>query len=206
MLDAAIGVPGIFVLLLLGAPYVDRSPKGVGKWFSRDRLLALGLHLVQGLHARVQQIDSKRVAVAMMADLVEWNKVLIESRRITITAAPGDQAVRQRFKDNAKAVQAFRGLLLAHAAAASRGRIAGPASAAAPTPRTTVPSARSWARLRWVAGCVHISRFMAGATSSGQRSPSAWAATCSVMAARLSSGRASRASRRAAAAFSRIPG
>jgi quinol-cytochrome oxidoreductase complex cytochrome b subunit len=35
-----IGVPGIFVLLLLGTPYLDRSPKGVGKWFSRDRLLA----------------------------------------------------------------------------------------------------------------------------------------------------------------------
>ncbi|MBK9798115.1 MAG: cytochrome b N-terminal domain-containing protein [Holophagaceae bacterium] len=35
-----IGVPGIFVLLLLVAPYLDRSPKGVGKWFSRDRLLA----------------------------------------------------------------------------------------------------------------------------------------------------------------------
>jgi quinol-cytochrome oxidoreductase complex cytochrome b subunit len=34
-----IGVPTIFVLLLLGAPYLDRSPKGVGKWFSRDRLL-----------------------------------------------------------------------------------------------------------------------------------------------------------------------
>ena len=35
-----IGVPGIFVLLLLGTPYMDRSTKGVGKWFSRDRLLA----------------------------------------------------------------------------------------------------------------------------------------------------------------------
>jgi quinol-cytochrome oxidoreductase complex cytochrome b subunit len=35
-----IGVPTIFVLLLLGAPYLDRSPKGVGKWFSRERLLA----------------------------------------------------------------------------------------------------------------------------------------------------------------------
>ena len=34
-----IGMPTIFVLLLLGTPYVDRSPKGVGKWFSRDRLL-----------------------------------------------------------------------------------------------------------------------------------------------------------------------
>ncbi len=35
-----IGVPGIFVLLLLATPYLDRGPKGVGKWFSRDRLLA----------------------------------------------------------------------------------------------------------------------------------------------------------------------
>ena len=35
-----IGVPGIFVLLLLITPYVDRSPKGVGKWFARERLLA----------------------------------------------------------------------------------------------------------------------------------------------------------------------
>ena len=35
-----IGVPTIFVLMLLGAPYLDRGPGGVGKWFSRDRLLA----------------------------------------------------------------------------------------------------------------------------------------------------------------------
>jgi quinol-cytochrome oxidoreductase complex cytochrome b subunit len=35
-----IGVPTIFVLLLLGTPYLDRGPKGVGKWFSKDRLLA----------------------------------------------------------------------------------------------------------------------------------------------------------------------
>ncbi|HLO67444.1 MAG TPA: cytochrome b N-terminal domain-containing protein [Holophaga sp.] len=35
-----IGVPGIFVGLLLITPYIDRNPKGVGKWFSRDRLLA----------------------------------------------------------------------------------------------------------------------------------------------------------------------
>ena len=35
-----IGVPGIFVLLLLLTPYVDRSPKGVGKWFAKERLLA----------------------------------------------------------------------------------------------------------------------------------------------------------------------
>jgi len=35
-----IGVPGIFMALLLLTPYLDRSPKGVGKWFSKDRLLA----------------------------------------------------------------------------------------------------------------------------------------------------------------------
>ena len=35
-----IGVPGIFVLLLLLTPYVDRDPKGVGRWFAKERLLA----------------------------------------------------------------------------------------------------------------------------------------------------------------------
>jgi len=35
-----IGVPTVFVLLLLAAPYIDRSPKGVGRWFARERLLA----------------------------------------------------------------------------------------------------------------------------------------------------------------------
>jgi quinol-cytochrome oxidoreductase complex cytochrome b subunit len=35
-----VGIPTIFVLLLLLAPYIDRGQKGVGKWFSRERLLA----------------------------------------------------------------------------------------------------------------------------------------------------------------------
>jgi quinol-cytochrome oxidoreductase complex cytochrome b subunit len=35
-----VGVPTIFVLLLLVAPYLDRGPGGVGKWFARERLLA----------------------------------------------------------------------------------------------------------------------------------------------------------------------
>ena len=69
-------------------------------------LLWLGLSQLWALQARVSMIASERAAVALMADLVEWNKVLIESRRITITAAPGDPAVRQRFKDNARAVDA----------------------------------------------------------------------------------------------------
>ncbi|MEQ1948240.1 MAG: cytochrome b N-terminal domain-containing protein [Bryobacteraceae bacterium] len=35
-----VGVPGIYVLLLMITPYIDRSTKGVGKWFSKERLLA----------------------------------------------------------------------------------------------------------------------------------------------------------------------
>ena len=35
-----IGIPTVFVLLLLLAPYIDRNPKGVGKWFARERLMA----------------------------------------------------------------------------------------------------------------------------------------------------------------------
>ena len=35
-----IGIPTVFVLLLLAAPYIDRNPKGVGRWFARERLLA----------------------------------------------------------------------------------------------------------------------------------------------------------------------
>lgn len=35
-----IGVPGIFVALLLLTPYLDRNPKGVGRWFAKERLLA----------------------------------------------------------------------------------------------------------------------------------------------------------------------
>jgi len=40
-----VGVPTIFVLLLLAAPYLDRNPKGVGRWFARERLLANFLFL-----------------------------------------------------------------------------------------------------------------------------------------------------------------
>jgi quinol-cytochrome oxidoreductase complex cytochrome b subunit len=35
-----IGIPTVFVLLLLAAPYLDRRPGGVGVWFSRERLLS----------------------------------------------------------------------------------------------------------------------------------------------------------------------
>jgi len=35
-----VGVPTIMVVLLFLAPYLDRNPKGVGRWFSRERILA----------------------------------------------------------------------------------------------------------------------------------------------------------------------
>ncbi len=35
-----VGIPTIFVLLLLATPYLDRRTAGVGKWFARERLLA----------------------------------------------------------------------------------------------------------------------------------------------------------------------
>jgi quinol-cytochrome oxidoreductase complex cytochrome b subunit len=35
-----VGVPGLFVVLLLLVPYIDRGAAGVGKWFARERLLA----------------------------------------------------------------------------------------------------------------------------------------------------------------------
>jgi quinol-cytochrome oxidoreductase complex cytochrome b subunit len=35
-----VGVPGILVTLLLVAPYLDRRPGGVGRWFAKERLLA----------------------------------------------------------------------------------------------------------------------------------------------------------------------
>jgi quinol-cytochrome oxidoreductase complex cytochrome b subunit len=35
-----IGVPGIELLLLILLPYFDRSKKGIGRWFARERILA----------------------------------------------------------------------------------------------------------------------------------------------------------------------
>jgi quinol-cytochrome oxidoreductase complex cytochrome b subunit len=40
-----IGIPGLMVALLLGVPYLDRNPKGVGRWFAKERLLANTLFL-----------------------------------------------------------------------------------------------------------------------------------------------------------------
>ena len=35
-----VGVPTVFVLLLLAVPYLDRGSGGTGRWFARERLLA----------------------------------------------------------------------------------------------------------------------------------------------------------------------
>ena len=44
-----VGVPGIFVLLLILTPDLDRSPAGVGKWFAKERLFANTTFLVFAL-------------------------------------------------------------------------------------------------------------------------------------------------------------
>ena len=67
-------------------------------------LLALGFAAVRDLNERVQALESKRVATALMAELVEWNKVLIESRRVAITGTPGDPAALEAFKKQSAAV------------------------------------------------------------------------------------------------------
>ena len=35
-----VGILGLEVLILLALPYFDRGQKGIGVWFSRERLLA----------------------------------------------------------------------------------------------------------------------------------------------------------------------
>jgi methyl-accepting chemotaxis protein len=55
-------------------------------------LLVLGIGAVQSLNQRVRAMESKRAAVELMGELVEWNKVLIESRRVAITGASPDLA------------------------------------------------------------------------------------------------------------------
>ena len=41
-----VGIPTIAVIALLLIPYLDRNPKGVGRWFARERLLANTLFLL----------------------------------------------------------------------------------------------------------------------------------------------------------------
>jgi len=41
-----VGIPGIEVLILLLVPYIDRSPRGVGVWFAKERILANSLFML----------------------------------------------------------------------------------------------------------------------------------------------------------------
>ncbi len=41
-----VGIPTVEVLILLLVPYLDRSTKGVGRWFAKERLLANTLFLI----------------------------------------------------------------------------------------------------------------------------------------------------------------
>ncbi len=41
-----VGIPAIAVIVLLLVPYLDRSQKGIGRWFARERLLANVLFLI----------------------------------------------------------------------------------------------------------------------------------------------------------------
>ena len=83
-------------------------------------LIALGVGVTQSLHERVRSIQSKRMAASLMADLVEWNKVLIESRRITITGAAADPAVMAGFKTYAEVVNRKLAEIESHVAEAQR--------------------------------------------------------------------------------------
>ncbi len=67
-------------------------------------LIYVGMLQIRILNERATQLQSERAATSVMALLVDWNKVLIESRRITITAPSGDDSVRQRFQQNAASV------------------------------------------------------------------------------------------------------
>ncbi|MEG3000023.1 MAG: methyl-accepting chemotaxis protein [Comamonas sp.] len=64
----------------------------------------VGVMAAQRYQARVQALEAKRAAVALMADLVEWNQVLIESRRVAITGQAGDAALMQSFQRQAAVV------------------------------------------------------------------------------------------------------
>ena len=68
-------------------------------------LVWLGVTAVGELNERVRMIESERAAVAIMATLVEWNKVLIENRRIVITTTPGDNTVRSRLQQQAGVIE-----------------------------------------------------------------------------------------------------
>ncbi|WP_310740122.1 methyl-accepting chemotaxis protein [Aquincola tertiaricarbonis] len=68
-------------------------------------LAFLGVASVIASYQQVGALRSQAAAVDLMKSLAQWNQVLIESRRITITAPPGDTTVRERFRQQAAVVE-----------------------------------------------------------------------------------------------------
>ncbi len=67
-------------------------------------LLWLAWLSLDALNQRVQELAAKKSGLVLMQDLVEWNKVLIDSRKAAITGKPGDPAVLEAFKKQALVV------------------------------------------------------------------------------------------------------
>ena len=68
-------------------------------------LLALGIGLLNSLSERVSALHTKRVALTVVADLLEWNRALIESRRVSIAAPGTDGGGLEGFKRQAVAAE-----------------------------------------------------------------------------------------------------
>ncbi|WP_066267492.1 methyl-accepting chemotaxis protein [Hydrogenophaga palleronii] len=78
--------------------------------FAASGLLGFALLLYFGIneawlaHQRLRGLEAEQVAVSLMKSLVDWNKVLIDSRHVVITAKEGDESVRSRFDAQSKVV------------------------------------------------------------------------------------------------------
>ena len=60
--------------------------------------------LTSGNLARLRQLEAERAGAQFIGELVEWNKVLIDYRRIAITSPVGDQGVKDRLGQQAAVV------------------------------------------------------------------------------------------------------
>ena len=68
-------------------------------------LIYFGASQAWTYHQRVQGLAAELAAVDLMKLLVDWNKVLIDSRAIVIGAKTGDAEVRSRFNTQAQVVE-----------------------------------------------------------------------------------------------------
>ena len=92
--------------LFVPASYLMSRLRFPAKFLLSGALIGLVLgyfawHTLAGLNARVQQIKAEQAGSAFIGDLVSWNKVLIDYRRVAITAAVGDEGVKDRLRQQA---------------------------------------------------------------------------------------------------------